>query len=174
MNSRRRFMALAIGAAAFSPIVAVSQQLDQIGGTTTFVRIAGHSSLYEIEAGRIALARSRNQGVRGFAEQTIRAHDLAYGNLKGVNNSNAGASLPQTPDSERQRALEELRVSSDPSFDVVYIEQQIRNHETTLSAYRSYSTVGEVESLRKFAAETLPILERDLREARTISGGLPR
>jgi putative membrane protein len=147
---------------------------DQTGGTTNFVRLATQASLFEVQSSRLALQRSNNEAVRGFAQMMIKDHEQELNNLKFTNDSNASAPLPKELDPRFQGIFERLQATTGPSFDNLYMQIQVRGHEEALALYRSYAEVGEVESLRKLARNALPIIERHRNDASRIAGTLPQ
>ena len=174
--SRRRAVAamvvLAGGGVALRTAPAAAQGMDQTGGTTRFVRIGANVSEFEIASGRMALQRSNNPGVRGFAQRMIKEHADILTSLKFTNDSNASAPFPRGLSVEGQRMMDRLGAAFDPDFDVLYMDTQVRNLEDLLVIYREYSRVGSVESMRKYAVKWLPMLEQHGHHARTVRGSL--
>jgi len=172
-------VALTMAAAtAVAPTAALAQasatpgKVDQVGGTTNFINMATLSSRFEVQAGELALQRSGNQAVRGFAEMMIKDHRQHLDTLKFTNASNASAPMPETLDSDYMMLMSRLGSVPASEFDREYMRMQIEGHEEVLGIYRGYSQVGEVESLRKLAAATIPVIERHLNEAKRIAGAL--
>ena len=174
--SRRRAVAavalLAGGAAALRAAPALAQGMDQTGGTTRFVRIAGVVSEFEVASGRLALQRSANPGVRGFAERMVKEHADILTSLKFTNDSNANASMPRGLDRDTQRMVDRLAATSGPDFDVLYMDMQVHTLEDVLVLYREYSRVGSVDSMKKYAVKWTPMIEQHGHHARTVRGSL--
>ena len=80
--------------------------------------------------------------------------------------------MPETLDSDYMMLMSRLGSVPASEFDREYMRMQIEGHEEVLGIYRGYSQVGEVESLRKLAAATIPVIERHLNEAKRIAGAL--
>ena len=147
---------------------------DQTGGTTNFVRLATQASLFEVQSSKLAMQRSTNEAVRGFAQMMIKDHEQELNNLKFTNDANASAPMPKELDARHQAIFEQLQAHSGPSFDNMYMQIQARGHEEAAALYRSYAEVGELEALRKLARNALPTIERHRDDARRIAGTLPQ
>jgi putative membrane protein len=160
---------------AFPAMVGNAQpKTDQTGGTTNFVRLATQASLFEVQSSKLALQRTNNEAVRGFAQMMIKEHEQELNNLKFTNDSNASAPMPKELDARFQAVFDRLQANTGPSFDNMYMQVQLRGHEEALALYRSYAEDGEVESLRKLARNALPVIERHRNEAARIAGTLPQ
>jgi putative membrane protein len=175
MSRRRAVTAMALlagGGMALRAAPGAAQGMDQTGGTTRFVRIAGVVSEFEIASGRLALQRSAHSGVRGFAQRMVKEHADILTCLKFTNDSNAGASPPRGLDRDSQRMIDRLAAGFDPDFDVLYMDMQVHTLEDVLVLYREYSRVGSVDSLKKYAVKWTPTLEQHGHHARTVRGSL--
>lgn len=174
LTRRGAVMALALttGGVLMARTIPAAAQLDQTGGTTRFVQIAAGVSEFQIEAGRLALQRSTNAGVRGFAQRMVTDHSDLITSLKFTNNSNVSAPMPRGPAADGQRALEELRAASDARFDILYMDIQVRTLAYALDVYREYSRVGSVESLKRYTVKNTPMIEAQSRMAQTVRGSM--
>jgi len=175
MSRRRAVTTMALlagGVVALRAMPAAAQGMDQTGGTTRFVRIAGTVGEFEIASGRLALSRSTNPGVRGFAQRMMKDHADILTSLKFTNDSNASAPLPRGLSTEGQRMMDRLGAAFDPDFDVLYMDVQARSLEDLLMVYREYSRVGSVESMKKYAVKWMPMIEQHGHHARTVRGSL--
>ncbi|QQS11533.1 MAG: DUF4142 domain-containing protein [Rhodospirillales bacterium] len=177
-SSRRALLAAVAIAVAVPAFVAVppafAQSMDQTGGTTTFVRLASLGGHFGIESSQIALQRSRDPGVRGFAQRMIDSHGQALNDLKFTNDANANASMPQQLTGDYQAMINELRGTPDERFDGVYMSMQVQGHQTALAMFTDYARVGSVDSLRKLAVKWMPLIEANLKDAQTVLGAVSR
>lgn len=173
----RRAVIVAALAAAVPGIIAApaaAQSMDQTGGTTTFVRLASLGGHFGVESSNIALRRSRDPGVRGFAQRMIEFNAQALNDLKFTNDSNANASIPRHLTGDYQAMLNELSGVPDERFDGVYMSMQVDGLQGALDMARQYGRVGSVDALRKMAIKWTPLLEAQLRDAQTVMGAVTR
>ncbi|QZH74212.1 MAG: DUF4142 domain-containing protein [Erythrobacter sp.] len=161
----------------------VNKLTDSLGGTAgklsaasttgadSFVENAAIGDRYEIEAARIALARSGNETVRSVARKMIADHTTSTHHLQAaleMNEAEGVASPPHSLDSRRQTMLDHLAEAPDDAFDKTYIDQQLLAHEETVSLFRSYAEGGDNAQLRSVALGALPVVERHLNHVQIV------
>jgi putative membrane protein len=135
-----------------------------------FVQRAGSMNLYLINSSRMALERSQNQAVRGFAQRLIEHHSAMQHDLAAVNNSNVGGSMPSAMNADDTRRMGDLAGVDAPSFNINYMRNAIAVLDQELAMAKAQAANGKVESLRKFAAASVSKIDANLREAKTIAG----
>ena len=74
----------------------------------------------EIELGRLAQKRSRNQAVREFGAMMVRDHTKAAEELKALSSPSATPAAPEDTDSDHERLIDELGELSGGDFDRKY------------------------------------------------------
>ena len=135
-----------------------------------FVTAAAIGDMYEVEAGKIAADRSHNAQVRAFAEKMVTAHTATTEKLKGLLvDAGGNVTPPAHLDDRHQGMVDELRGAKDQDFDNRYISQQIAAHDEALILMRGYAKDGDVPAIRKFAAQTAPVVKMHLKMANAIS-----
>lgn len=133
-----------------------------------FVANACMSDLYEIEAARIALERSRSEAVRGFAERMVAHHTTAKHQMRSALRSHEVADefpdlAPTTELDERRRSLlKHLQEAPDDGFDKSYVDQQKLAHQEAITLHKGYADRGPNPQLRSVAAGGLPMIRRHL------------
>lgn len=129
----------------------------------SFVTNAAISDLYEREAARLALERSRSETVRMIASHMLDDHTTSTHQLQSTLRSLPGAPLPPTQlDDRRSDMLENLREASDKDFDKRYLEQQSLAHREAITLFEGFASRGDHPALRLFALSTAPSLHRHL------------
>lgn len=129
----------------------------------SFVTNAAVSDLYEREAARLALERSRSETVRMIAAHMLDDHTTSTHQLQSTLRSLPGAPLPPTQlDDRRSHMLEHLREASDEDFDKRYLEQQSLAHREAITLFEGFASRGDHPALRLFAHATAPALHRHL------------
>ena len=134
--------------------------------TRDYARKAAMGDLYEVEASKIALARSKSNDVKKFAQEMIDAHTRTSDELK-ARLARAGliVELPTMLDMEHQKKLDELKSANAQQFDMRYLAQQKEAHEQALMLHRDYAMRGNVADLKAFAADTAPKVEKHVQMA---------
>ena len=131
--------------------------------TQKFVEQAAISDMYEIEAGKIALAKSQSQPIKAFAQKMIDDHGATTARLKALMpEAGVTAAPPAALDPRHARLIEDLQKTEPAKFDAVYLDQQTQAHREALGLMNSYATHGEVPALKDFAGETKPKIQMHL------------
>jgi putative membrane protein len=134
--------------------------------TRDYMQKAAMGDLYEIEASKVALARSQSADVKEFAQQMVDAHTRSSDELK-ARLARAGqiVELPTMLDAEHQRRLDDLKAASARTFDARYAAQQKEAHDQALMLHRDYAMRGSVADLKAFAADLVPKIEMHVQMA---------
>jgi putative membrane protein len=134
-----------------------------------FVENACASDLYEIEAARLALSRSRSQAVKDFAAMMVEHHTTAMHQMQSaLTSSEVTSRLPglkpaEALDARRRGLLDHLREAPEDAFDSRYIDQQRMAHQEAIVLHRGYGENGDNPQLQSVAMSGLPMLERHLK-----------
>lgn len=138
--------------------------------TTAFVEKAAIGNMFEVEASKIALERSKVQSVKDFAQMMIDAHTAALGEL-GPLSTTAMVTAPTQLDNDHAGKLEELRTAEVQDFDDKYIDQQTAAHNDALNLMKDYSTNGTDAGLRAFATKMAPDVQSHLDKVKALDAG---
>ena len=130
-------------------------------GTKSYVEKAAIGDMFEIEASKIALERSKVQPVKDFAQMMIDAHTATSTEMGGLA-STAGVMAPTALDNDHSAKLDELRNASLQDFDDKYIDQQTATHSAALDLHKDYANNGKDAALQAFAAKTAPAVDAHL------------
>lgn len=130
--------------------------------TGSFLTTVAGSNLFEIESSKLALAKSGNEKVKGFANQMIADHTQA-----GTKFKQAVAEAKLTPPAEKldtrhQAILDDLTKRDGAGFDQAYVKAQHDAHVEAVGLFDAYARSGDNARLKQFAAETLPTLKQHL------------
>lgn len=105
--------AMSGGSAAGKPLSRSDQDL---------MRDIAHANLAEIEAGKLAQSKSKNDEVKNFAQRMIDDHTKAQQELQQLADAK-GVKLPTEPDLKHQTELKALSAMSGDTFDKAYMKQ---------------------------------------------------
>jgi putative membrane protein len=131
------------------------------GATKNYVEKAAIGDMFEIEASKIALDRSKVQPVKDFAKMMIDAHTATSQEMGGLATA-AGVMAPSALDNDHSGKLEELRTASLQDFDDKYIDQQTAAHSAALDLHKDYANNGKDAALQAFAAKVAPTVDAHL------------
>jgi putative membrane protein len=137
-----------------------------------FVGFAETVNDFEIKSGQLALTKSSNELVRGYATRAVAEHTTAAQSLS-KNRSEAGVSM--APDEDVRKiaddAMVRLNSLQGADFDAAYAAAQVRVQTATVDQYGAYSQNGKSGPLRRYAQETLPQQQQFLEYAKRLAGG---
>lgn len=135
--------------------------------TDAFVSNASQSDMYEVEAGKVAQSRSKNDAVKSFAAMMVSDHTAMMNEMKPL-----VAAAQKTPaaalDERRQGFIDNLKAATAADFDRTYIAQQAAAHEEALTLMRGYADNGGDAGLKAGAAKAVPKIQAHLDQAKSL------
>ncbi len=137
-----------------------------------FVGFAQQFNDFEIASGRLALAKSTNENVRGFAARMV-ADQTEAAQYLTKSRSEAGVSYAPDPSNTPGwvATLQRLNVLEGVEFDTAYANAQLAAHIDANAQYGAYSQDGGNGALRRYAQLQLPKIQQNLTGARQLAGG---
>ena len=137
-----------------------------------FVGYAQSINDFEIGSGRIALAKSMNENVRGFANRMVAEYTEAAQFLSKARQE-AGVSYAPDPSAppNTQAILQRLSVLEGPEFDTSYANAQLAVTADWEQQVGAYSQSGGNGALRRYAQGQLPKVRMHLEYAQRLAGG---
>ena len=136
-----------------------------------FVGFAQQHNDFEIASAKLALSKSNNENVRGYANRMLAEHDLAAQHL-AKSRSEAGVSYAPDPNSPVQAVLQRLAALDGPQFDTAYATAQLAAMTNAEAQYGAFSQAGQGGPLRRYAQEEYPKIRLHLEYAQRLAGGL--
>jgi len=134
-----------------------------------FVKHASGDGLAEVNLGRLAEQRAANPQVKQFAARMVRDHNQANQQLLQMANQQ-GFRPASTMDEQHTKLMEKLGKMQGSDFDSAYMKHQVEDHEQAVKLFEKASKEAKDQSLRNFAAQTLPVLREHLQMAKSIAG----
>lgn len=133
------------------------------------MRQMAYANIAEIEAGKLAQSKSKNEQVRTFAQQMIDDHTKAQGELQQLADSK-GVKLPTEPDSKHKAAIKKLGSLSGAAFDKSYMKQGgINDHKQTHDLLQRVQNKASDAELKALAQKMTPTVEQHLKMAQETS-----
>lgn len=138
-----------------------------------FLTVAAQSSLFEIEASRMALARGGSPVVRRYAEATLRNRVSVDTDLEQLAAS-VGVALPSRMSDNLRARLAVLGQLTGADFDRAYVRNVgVLVQEEALAAFeREADRHGE--RVQRFAADQIPLLKKQLESGRRLASELDK
>ena len=138
-------------------------QIDYQVGNQVFVTDASSSNSFEIQAGKLAMARGVSDSVKVFADSMVNDNTKIAANLSTVASQN-GFTLSTTLQPVDQNNLNALNTLTGVVFDKEYAAIMVAAHQGALSLFASAAAANGVQnaSLRSFAGAQAPGLQTQL------------
>ncbi|QQL51394.1 DUF4142 domain-containing protein [Mucilaginibacter ginkgonis] len=130
-------------------------------GDAKFATDAANGGMAEVALGKLALTKSTNPDVKGFANMMVNDHGKANADLMALAKAK-NITLPATVDEEHQKKADDLSKMSGKDFDKAYVDAMVDGHKKTLDLMNSEAKDGKDADLKAFAAKTAPIVKMHL------------
>ena len=136
-----------------------------------FASDAASGSLFEMEAGKLAVQKASSQHVKEFGQTMIDDHGKASQELKTLAASK-NIKLPEEMSQKHRQDLEKLSQYSGAEFDKNYMEMMVKDHKKDVSEFRKQAKGGKDPDLRAWAAKKVPALEEHLTMAQDMNSDI--
>jgi putative membrane protein len=141
--------------------------------TSRYIRQASMSGMFEVEAGKLALIKARNNAVKDFARQMVNDHTDWNKKLENAVAEGKVATKPAAKlDAEHQKKLDQLKSADTARFDRLYMDTQVKGHNQALALHKGYAANGDVEPLKNAAGELVPMVQHHLDMANKVASGI--
>jgi putative membrane protein len=130
-----------------------------------FAKAAAQGGMAEIQLGKLAADRGSNSMVKAFGERMVAQHGAAGDQLKAAAQQ-ATIVLPTTASSKDQQIYDRLARLNGSDFDRAYADDMVQDHEKDLHEFQNEANNGKNSSIRAFAAQTVPMIQEHLNQAR--------
>jgi putative membrane protein len=166
MNVSKSVLFLAL--ASITSGVHAGEPEDSVPEPTVFVQQAAQTGLTEIEAAKVALARSQDPGIRSFAQRMVRDHGKSNVELATLATAK-GIDAPTGLDAEHQAMLDQITSKTGADFDRTYSEHMHMGHTKAVALFEAAANSPD-EAVSGFAKKTLPTLREHKKLAEKLPG----
>ena len=132
-----------------------------------FAALAAQGGMAEVELGKLAQQKSRNDAVTAFAKRMVDDHGKSNAQLAELAQQ-AGLLLPTEPAPDQLEVKQSLSSRNGAAFDVEYTRAQVIDHQKTEQLLLWVIASGENADLQRFASDTLPDVVHHLQLAQTL------
>jgi putative membrane protein len=106
----------------------------------TFVQSASLSNSMEIDFAQLALSKGTDTVVQSFAQLMIDEHTVAQNDLQNLVANYNNVDLTGNMDEEHQQLRQQLMSLTGNSFDSLYMNSQVNDHQETLTLFQNAQT----------------------------------
>jgi putative membrane protein len=170
MNISRSILLLAL--ASLNTATQAAEAESAVPEPSIFVQQAAQAGLTEIEAAKVALARSQDPGVRSFAQRMVKDHGKSNVELATLAAAK-GIDAPARLDAEHQAMLDDISSQSGADFDRKYSEHMHMGHARAVALFEAAANSPDA-AVSGFAKKALPTLREHQKLAEKLPGAAPK
>lgn len=146
-----------------------------------FMKEAATGGMAEVDLGKLAEQNAANPEVKQFGARMVRDHGKANQQLTAIAGKK-GVQLPQNLDPQHAQKRDQLAQLHGAEFDRAYMSDMVKDHDKDIQAFRHEAQSSQDPDLRRFARETLAVIEQHDQMAHNVdhsivgvgSSGTPR
>jgi putative membrane protein len=142
-----------------------------VSAAQSFVTKATQDGLAEIQMGKLAQSRSKDEKVKSFAAQMVADHTQANAELSALA-KRKNMDVPTDLDREHATMVHTVSAKPPSEFDAEYGKHMIEAHDAAVTLFKDAAAVGDKE-IAGFAKKTLPTLEKHQQLAAALPSKLP-
>lgn len=158
-----------IGGASHGPQSANSGQPSQ--QDRQWLDYAATDNQGEIQESLLAEKKAHSPAVKAFVRLMVDDHVQVESRLAALVNGQS-VSVPNGPGQKDAKIISELEPVSGPQFDQQFMHEQIQDHSDDIRKFSDEIKMTQDPDIRRFAIETLPILQQHLALAKAVDASL--
>jgi putative membrane protein len=135
-----------------------------------FLIEAIQGDLAEVNMGKLAQEKGEADEVKQFGQMLQQDHSAHLKQAEQMAHQ-MGITPPNSPNAKQQAMQEKLEKLSGSAFDKEFKQAMIKDHNEDIAKYRRQAT--SKGSLGEFAQETIPTLEKHLKQAHSLGRQAP-
>jgi putative membrane protein len=132
-----------------------------------FMKEAAIGDQAEVQLGQMAQQKASDPAVKNFGERMMKDHSDASDKLKNIAESQHIA-LPIELDPPHKDSAAALSKLSGQQFDQAYMQLMVQEHTKDVDKFKKEAADAHDDTIKQFAAATLPTLQSHLNEAQQI------
>jgi putative membrane protein len=133
-----------------------------------FIGKAAAGGMAEVKLGQLASEKATSADVKKFGQMMVDDHTKANSQLIGIAQQ-AGVTAPKDLKPQDQALYDRLSKLSGDEFDRTYMRHMVTDHQKDVAEFKKASTSASDASVKQFATDTLPVLQKHLQDAQSIS-----
>lgn len=149
-------------ATALTPPPPPTSPSTAITGTGDFLTRISANNMFEIESGKLALAKSGSEAVKELARTMVAEHTGAAARFKQVVGEAMLFTPPDALDARHRAILDELAKKDGADFDKAWLDAQSKTGQRTVALLQAYADGGDNARMKQYARELLPALKKHL------------
>lgn len=165
-----RILVVACCSISLAALPALSQKKSAEKGMTDqqFVDMAAQTDMIEANLGQLAQTSASDQGVKDYAQMLVTDHTSDYKQISDIAKQ-ANLNVPSAIDAEHNKMMiTPFQKLNGAAFDHKYVADMVAGHTKAIEVYKKEAKDAESPSLKSYAEQTLPALEKHLSAAKDL------
>ncbi|MBV4359317.1 DUF4142 domain-containing protein [Pinibacter aurantiacus] len=130
---------------------------------------ATSGGIMEVELGKIAAQKAVNPRVKAFGQMMVDDHSKANDDLKS-RAAMENITLPSNMSDDQQKMVDNVNKKTGKDFDKEYMDMMLNGHKDVLDMFQKASADLSDSTIKEFATNTIPAIQKHLDSARAITG----
>lgn len=140
-------------------------------GDQRIVAELARANLAEVDAGKLAVSKTKNAQIKAYAQQMIDDHGRALNDIRQLA-LDKGVNVPAEPDARHKAMARALAKLDGDKFDKAYLTQAgVRDHSAVHKALLRHRERARDQDLKALVAKMLPTVEQHLHHAQQLQDG---
>jgi putative membrane protein len=139
--------------------------------TSDFMVKVADGGMAEVELGKLAQEKAKNERVKSFAAMMVQDHSQANDELKGLA-SQKNVTLPAAVGDDHKKHKDDLSKKNGRDFDKAYMKMMVDDHQKTIDKFEDASKNSNDADVKAWVDKTLPKLRMHLDSAKAINSSL--
>lgn len=136
-----------------------------------FVNFAAQTDMVEANLGQLVQNQASAQPVKDYGQMLVTDHTADYKQLQSLA-SQANVTVPDAIDAEHNKAMiTPFQKLKGKTFDTRYIHEMIAGHTKALAVYKKEANDATDSTIKSYAQNAIPVLQKHLDDAKAISQG---
>ncbi len=158
---------------ASPPPMSPSAMMDMAKSPGGYITAAGQSDKFEVTEGQRAATMGSTAKVRAFGHKMVTDHTKSTMKVMAAAKMSG---LPKMPPPvlrpDQQDMVAQLKATSGPAFDTLYIQQQMQSHQQALMVQQNYAQHGTDKDLKMVAMKIVPVVKDHIAMLQSMSSGM--
>lgn len=137
-----------------------------------FVNFAAQTDMTQANLGQAAATQAARQDVKDYAQMVVTDHTNDYTQISTVAAS-ANLTVPKGLDAAHDKMIMPFHTLKGAAFDRRYIQEMIAGHTKAIAEFKREAADAENASLKAYASQTLPTLQKHLDGAKVLAKAKP-
>lgn len=133
------------------------------------IKEIAQANIAEIEAGKVAVEKTTNAGIKKFAQMMVDDHGKGLAEVTALA-ATKGIELPERPDVKHKAELVEFKALKGDLFDSRYVKQAgVNDHEATEKLLKKTQADAKDADVKALAGKMLPVVQEHLQHAQDLA-----